>query len=76
MFGDHQGAEIVWLDDRAAIVRCPKCGSDAYARTRANAGGGMPLHRHVVIACPPCKVWQCVCDPTPIPQADLPARAL
>lgn len=72
MYGDHPGVEIAWLDDKAAVIACPKCGADAYARTRANSGAGHPLHRHVVVACVPCGVWSATCDPTPIPQPDVP----
>lgn len=73
-YGDHAGVETEWLDDQATIIQCPRCGNDSYARTRANSGGGYPLHRHIVIACPPCGMWQSVCLPDPIPQADLPVH--
>lgn len=74
MFGDHPNAETTWLDDRAVIVSCPRCGGAAYARARANSGAGFPLHRHVVLGCPPCGTWNAVCFPEAIPQPDLPER--
>lgn len=70
-FGDHPDTETEWLDDCAVIIRCPRCGNDAYARARTNSGAGFVLHRHIVVGCPPCGAWQCVCIPDPIPQPDV-----
>lgn len=62
-FGDHQGAIADWLDERAAPSEpCHRCGGErTLERSRANYAHGLPIHRHVIVACLDCNIWSVTC---------------